>query len=504
MSTSLSLVHRLAPENPLTCEILEGICQQEPPRLVLSAGNIGPGHASYKQHLNHGTPIYGTTTGFGPHVVSEGAQGDTQGAHLVAHLAAGFGREAPASVVRGAMVLRLHTIGRGYSGVSAEVASLYCDMLTAGIVPCVPESGSVGASGDLVPLAHIVRALMGEGDVTVHGRRVPAADALKMVNLAPLSLNGRDALALVNGTSFLTAYTGLAVARTYRMVTYTETIIGWLYRVLGCRENALAPHLHKLRGHAEQIQSASLIRAEAERFGPYEDSTRPLQEVYSLRCAPQILGACRQNAHFTRTTVEAEMNGIDDNPIFTHDMVLHGGNFHGQAVGFAADALNAALTQVAVLAERLIALLCTPSRHNDFAPLLLAFEPGRDSGLAGAQLTATALLAEMRGSCQHYATSSIPTNADNQDVVPMATLAAQSAYRQTERLSAVLAVLYIAACQLNFLRTNGKSAGRTSPAPKDFPEFEPLESDRALQSDIGRIAGLFLHGFEATSPTETG
>jgi histidine ammonia-lyase/tyrosine ammonia-lyase len=217
-----------------------------------------------------------------------------------------------------------------------------------------------------------------------------------------------------------------------------------------------------------------------------------LQEVYSLRCAAQILGACRQNLEYARTVVETEINGVDDNPVFFHDGVLHGGNFHGQAVGFAADALNAALTQVAVLAERQIALLCTPSRHNDFAPLLLAYEPGRDSGLAGAQLTATALLAEMRGACQQFATSSIPTNADNQDVVPMATLAAQSAHRQTDRLAGVLAVLHIAAFQLDFLRRDGKAKGRMSPPPPHFPMFEPLKADRALQPDIRDIAAIFL------------
>ncbi len=493
MSNQPLSVHRISPENPLTCADVERIVQSDLPRIVLASFAIGSGYRNYVRHYEFGTPIYGTTTGFGPHVVSEGAQGDAQGASLIAHLAAGYGPDAPPPIVRAAMLLRLHTVARGYSGVSASAASLYADVLAAGIVPCVPESGSVGASGDLIPLAHIARTLLGEGEVFFSGRRVMAADALRMANLEPLTLSGRDALALVNGTSFLTAYAALALARTVRLMRQAETITGWIYRLLGCRASALAPPLHQLRGHRGQIESANQIRAEAERFGTYEDTTRPLQEVYSLRCAPQVLGACYQNIEYARDTIENEMNGVDDNPLFTVDAVLHGGNFHGQAVGFAADALNAAITQIAVLAERQISLLCTPSRHNDFAPLLLAYQPGRDSGLSGAQLTATALLAEMRGACQHHATFSIPTNADNQDVVPMATLAAQSAYRQTERLAGVLAVLCIAVYQLDFLRGAGKATGKPSPSPPGFPRFTPLDADRALQSDIRRIAETFLN-----------
>ncbi|MBC8142678.1 MAG: aromatic amino acid lyase [Armatimonadetes bacterium] len=478
-----------------SCMRVEMVGNADTPDVSFSSAANEHIEASYQNFLRHhdsGVPIYGTTTGFGPHVVSETGGDAAQGAALIAHLGAGYGADAPAGIVRAAMMLRLNTVGQGYSGVSPDAAGAYLALLRSGVAPCVPATGSVGASGDLVPLSHIANVLMGGGEAVYGGERLPAGECLRRAGLSPVALSGRDALALVNGTSFLTAYAAIAVARGQRLLYVAETLTGWMYRLLGCRADALNEDLNVLRGHGGQKQSAAAIREEAERFGKYEDTMRPLQEVYSLRCAPQVLGACRRNTGFACSTVEAEIDGVDDNPLITEDAVIHGGNFHGQAVGFAADTLNAALTQTAVLAERQIALLCTPSRHNEFAPLLLAYEPGKGSGLAGAQLTATALLAEMRGACQQFATSSIPTNADNQDIVPMATLAAQSAYRQTDRLAGVLSVLHIALCQLDFLRREGVATGKASPAPEGFPSFEPLRADRALRDDLARIASAFL------------
>ena len=456
----------------LTCEAVDAFAESSGTAAFTESATprIAESHTNFMRHTATGIPIYGTNTGFGPHVVTQTSGGEAQGAALIAHLGAGFGSAAPNAVVRATMLLRLHTVGQGYSGASPNAVTAYRDLLHSGVFIAVPETGSVGASGDLVPLSHIARVLM-----------------------ESLPLSGRDALALVNGTSFTTAYAALAVARTTRLLTIAETLTGWLYRLLGARPDALGETLNTLRGHPAQAESAANIRREAERFGAnYADDSRPLQEVYSIRCAPQVLGAIRTQIAYARSVIEAEINGVDDNPVITETGVLHGGNFHAQAVAFAADALNAAVTQIAVLAERQIALLCTPSQHNDFAPLLLAFEPGRDSGLAGAQITATALVAEMRGSCQCYAVSSIPTNADNQDVVPMATLAAQAAYRQIARLSGVLAVLHIALCQLDFLRHEHKATGKASPAPPHFPAWQPLRADRALYDDIRRVAETFL------------
>ena len=447
------------------------------------------------------TPIYGVTTGFGPFVAFSSADegGIKHGEGLIAHLTAGSGDIAPADAVRATMLIRVHTLAKGYSAIPGSTLNRYIDLLHHNIVPAVPEIGSVGASGDLTPLAHIARVLAGIGYVTDGETIIPAPKALADVGLSPHPLEGREALALVNGTAFMSAYAALAITRAYRLLQYAEALTGWMYRLLGCRAQALDPQLHAVRKHTEQMHSAARIRAEASRYGDWEDTSRPLQEVYSFRCAPQILGACRDNLRYAQRVVETEINGVTDNPVFVEApdqpegaTVLHGGNFQGQQVSFASDALNAALTQVGVLVERQIAALVNPAL-NDGAPLLLAWTPGACSGLAGGQMTATALVAEMRHRAHPCAISSIPTNGLNQDIVSMGTMAAREAYSQSNRLSSILAVAGIACAQLNALREAGRAPGQTTPQPDWMPLIDPIEEDRGLWEEIEAIASQWLY-----------
>ena len=485
----------LDPRRGVTADDVERVAALSRPQVVLSAAAreaLARSHGSFTALRDAGTPIYGTTTGFGPLVrYAAGDQGGAgHGSGLIAHLGAGWGPAAPAELVRASMVVRAATLVRGCSGVRPEVVDAYLDLLGSGLTPWVPEVGSVGASGDLIPLAHIARVLTGEGEVVgPDGAPAPALEALQRTGRAPLLLDGRDALGLANGTSFHTAYAAVAVARAERLLAWSERLTGWAYRVLGCRTSALDARLHAARGHAGQLRAAMAIAAEAERNGSGEDTTRPLQEIYSFRCAPQVLGACREHLDHARRLVEAELDGVSDNPLFFDDplAVAHGGNFHGQQVAFAADALNAALTQAAVLADRQVDALVDP-RVNGGAPPLLAWEPGASSGVAGAQITATAIVAEMRSRCQHHGVQSIPTNGGNQDVVPMAPLAAIEALRQTERLSAVLAVLTLSLQQLTFLRREGRAPGRVVAPPPGVPAVEGIVRDRALRADVDRLA----------------
>lgn len=450
-----------------------------------------------------GDAIYGLTTGFGPLVKFHADECvTTQGAGLIAHLGAGFGEPAPPPIVRAAMILRAHAIGQGCSGIDPAAADAFLQLLRVGIVPEVPAIGSVGASGDLVPLSFIARVLTGEGraftpdhidnDHRCSAPPIPAGDALARAGLTPLHLSGRDALALVNGTSFMAAYAALAIARAQRLIERAESLTGWIYRQLGCREQALDPRLHAARGHDTQARSARAILDEARADGPFDDPSRPLQEVYSLRCAPQILGACRDNLDHARRLVEREINGVNDNPLVCtgsrdEDLaVLHGGNFQGQQVAFAADALNAALVQTAILAERQLDVLCNP--EFTAATPLLAHRPGATSGFAGAQITATSIIAEMRLGGGPVATSSIPTNGRNQDIVSMGTTAARAAMAQTDRLAAVLAITAMGCAQLDGLRRSGRCPGRTTPAPAWMPGFDALTDDRPLFEDIARVA----------------
>ncbi len=465
---------------------------------------VARSHQVFCKLRDRAEPLYGSTTGFGPFVTFDsGADGASSGEHaigLLEHLGAGFGAPAPTEVVRAAMFIRLLTICRGYSGISPGVVEAYLSLLNSGAVPVVPSIGSLGASGDLIPLAHIARPLVGRGHVAFNGAILSGETFLAQSQSVAVQLEPRDALALVNGTSFSTAYAALALTRAWRLLISAERLCALLFVTLRCNPQALDPVLHQVRGHSGQSESAAAIRAEIARLGGYTlDSSRPLQEIYSVRCAPQVLGACRAQLTHAEFLINAEINGVDDNPLILpgdatcpEGRAVHGGNFFAQQIAFAADAINAALTQVAVLVDRQIDLLANP-HQNGGAPLLLAREPGRQSGLAGAQLTATALVSEMRGRCQQHATGSIPSNCGNQDIVPMAATAARAAYDQTEHLSGVLAVLALALLQLNHLRREGVAPGEAAAHLPSLPEFVPLDADRALHGTIGQFSNFFLH-----------
>lgn len=443
--------------------------------------------------LEAGEPVYGVTTGFGP--LHEYSAGDSteQGEKLLTHLATGAGDLAEPTVVRAMMIARLQSLAQGHSAIRLATIESVIDLLEASLVPAVPKIGSLGASGDLTPLAHVARACTGQGRILQEdGKPIDAERGLSSAGLETVSLDARDALALVNGTSFMTGLASLAVARGQRLLEKAEVLTGWAYRLLGCSLEALDPRLHEGREHDGQIDSAACIRREATRHGSAEKNERPLQEVYSLRCAPQILGAVRDQINYVRSIVSTELNGVNDNPFINTkpSAVLHGGNFQGQQIAFAADALNEALTQVGILAERQIDVLLSPSK-NGGAPPLLAWNPGPNSGLAGSQLTATALVAEMRQNAQMAGTSSIPTNNDNQDVVSMGALASRSAHEQTNHLASILAVLGIALSQFTHLQNEGNIDG-TSTLPNWMPKFEPVVEDRELRSDIDRISSHWL------------
>lgn len=442
------------------------------------------------------TPVYGITTGFGPLVTHESAATSKERAQsLVDHLSAGTGPFMPRPVVRALIMLRLHTLTQGHSGTHPSVIQALQAALNANLTPAVPTIGSVGASGDLTPLAFVAQALTGQGHcLDDNDTPIDAASALAAANLDPVELDARDALGLVNGTSFMTAYAALACARAQRLCTYAEAHTGWVFRLLGAHLDPLAPDLHTARGHSGQIQSAATIREAALAPGDYKPlSERPLQEAYSLRCAPQVLGACREQIEYATRLVETELNGVSDNPLLFADppRVHHGGNFQGQQVAFASDALNAALTQIGVLMERQLDVLLTPA-HNGGAPPLLAWAPGATHGFAGAQLTATALVAELRQRAQMTATSSIPTNGGNQDVVSMGALAARTAYEQTPHVARILAIHALAALQLRHLQQADKATGTAPAPPAHWPTMNPVQTDRPLHDELNTLADTLL------------
>ena len=475
-----------------------------------------------QQVLDRGESVYGATTGFGPHV-RYAADPDTeaQGSGLIAHLASGTGPYLAPTVVRATVLVRANSLSRGHSAVRPDVVRALLDMIDAGVVPAVPSTGSVGASGDLVPLAHVARCLTGEGrvldlpaddvdgeeqgDLSASSRTRPAAQVLREHGLAPVRLDARDALALVNGTALSTALAALAAARARLLLERTLDTVGWLYAALGAQPQALDPRLHAVRGQQPQAGAAESISRVARALSgssatPWSPAAaahagRPLQEVYSLRCAPQVLGPALALVDFATATVDAELGGTSDNPVLVQQggrwEALHGGNFHAAASATASDLLSGALTQAAVLLERQVDVLANPATSH--APLLLARFPGRQAGLAGAQLTASALVAEMRHACQWASTMSIPTNAGNQDIVPMAPLAGRTALAQGLRLAGVLSVLALMVRQQQHLVAEGVARGCLVDAPSWLPVIAGHDLDHETHLEIGAVTAAVLN-----------
>lgn len=490
----------VGPDVHLSCEALERAADTPATTVHLTdagAEGVTRAHDALRILRASDARVYGITTGFGP-LVRFASDADvharSHAAGLLAHLSTGTGDAMPPRAARAMLLARLQALAQGHSAIAPNVFDAYARLLPDALTPAVPVIGSLGASGDLTPLAHAARVLTGTGRVLREdGTTVLAADALQEAGREPVALGTRDALALVNGTSFMTAYAALAVARAERLVHRAEHLTAWIYGVLGCSRQPLDARLHAVRGHAGQQDSAAAVRDHLDRLGTSSNPDRPLQEVYSIRCAPQVLGAVRDQLAYVRRTVETELNGVNDNPVIDPEApaALHGGNFQGQQIAFAADALNAAVTQVGVLAERQVDVLLTPE-HNGDAPPLLAWTPGATSGLAGAQLTATALVAELRHHNQSAATSSIPTNGGNQDVVSMGARAARVAYGQTEHLASILAVLGLALAQLTHLRRCDQAPGTAPDPPGWMPDVEPIVEDRPLRSEIANLADAWL------------
>lgn len=490
----------LGPDATLTPDLLFNIAHSTNTRAAYTTDALRAiEHANQTLDAAHqqGAPIYGLTTGFGPHVVAPAAHdANEQGCALIDHLAAGAGTWTEHPTARAILAARCHTIAQGHSGITAQAANALLNLLNHNITPAIPSLGSVGASGDLIPLAHAAKVITGQGCVLNRDNTTsPALQALATAGLTPVNLTGRDALAIVNGTAFMTAHAALALIHAERLINTAELLSAWLMNALRARTQSLDPRLHHARGHEGQIASAHNI---ALNLTQTEDTTRALQEVYSIRCAPQFLGACRDQLTHARNLITRELNGVNDNPYITgtpeNPAVIHGGNFQGQQIAFAADTINTAITQTALLTERQLDVLCNPELNNN-APLLLAPKPGPTSGLAGAQITATAIAAELRRNNTPSATATMPTNGRNQDVVSMGAMAARVAHEQTQRAANVLAIQTIALTQLNHLRHHNLAPGEPTPSPAalNIPDtLQGFSKDRPLHADISAITQHFL------------
>jgi histidine ammonia-lyase len=452
-----------------------------------------------------GEPVYGVTTGFGrlAEVVIPADQRVALQLNVIRSHACGFGAHAPRAVVRALMLLRANTLAHGHSGCSAAVVDRLLDLLNRGIHPVVPEFGSVGASGDLVPLAHVALALIGEGDVEVDGRVLPAREALAAAGIAPLAVREKDGLALINGTQFCTAIGVLALLEAERVLEALEVAGALSLDALRGSPGPFGPEVQAVRPHPGQAASAArlaqLMEGSAIRESHRHGDPR-VQDAYSLRCMPQVHGAARDALAYVRNALAIEVNSATDNPLVFPETgaITSGGNFHAQIVAQALDLLAIALADAGAIGERRVDRLLDPDTSG--LPAFLATAPGVESGLMMLQTAAADVLTELRLLASPASVHSVPTGAGREDHVSMGPAAARKAARAVRALSYLVAIELIAAAEA----IEHHRPLRSSPALERAHAairgvVLPLAGDRSLATDVERIAEKVRDG-ELSAP----
>ncbi|HET7789201.1 MAG TPA: histidine ammonia-lyase [Gemmatimonadales bacterium] len=434
--------------------------------------------------IKRGDTIYGVNTGFGKlaHVRIPADRLRALQANLIRSHASGVGDPLPAEAVRAMMLLRANVLLRGSSGVRLELPALVIDMLNRGVHPRVPSQGSVGASGDLAPLAHLALAMMGEG---------PDGPALAAAGLKPLVLEAKEGLAFVNGTQ---AQTGIAALLVHDAWTLWRTAHGAAALSLEAVRGTPVPfdaRIHDARPHPQQRRSAALLRAllaDSEIRESHRDNDPRVQDAYSIRCTPQVLGAVGEGIAFAETLVATEINSATDNPLVFGDDVLSGGNFHGQPIALALDVLGIALTTLAGLAERRLERVVNPDLSSGL-PAFLAKEPGLESGFMTPQIAAASIVADSRVLATPASVQSIPTEGNQEDVVPMGMTAAWKAARILANAERVVAIELLAGAQgVDYLAPLKPGAGVRRLHAALRAEVPGLSGDRPFTDDIERVA----------------
>ncbi|SLN15121.1 histidine ammonia-lyase [Roseisalinus antarcticus] len=445
-------------------------------------------------------PVYGVNTGFGKLASIRIAAADVTRLqrNLILSHCCGVGEPLAPEIVRLIMVLKLMSLGRGASGVRPELVTLMQRMLAAGVLPVIPEKGSVGASGDLAPLAHMAAAMIGEGEALFQGTRLPAAKAMARAGLTPMELSAKEGLALINGTQVSTA---LALAGLFRAERALQAalVTGALSTDAAMGSTApFAAEIHDLRGHRGQIEVAASLRAlldGSEIRASHLDNDERVQDPYCLRCYPQVAGACLDLLRQVARTLGIEANAATDNPlVLSNGDVVSGGNFHAEPVAFAADQIALALAEIGAISQRRIALLVDPALSHGL-PAFLSPRPGLNSGLMIAEVTSAALMSENKQMAHPASIDSTPTSANQEDHVSMACHGARRLLPMTGNLFHIIGIEAMAGAQGMALR----GGLRTSPALERVvarlrEDVAELGDDRYLAPDLAMAAGLVEAG----------
>jgi histidine ammonia-lyase len=447
--------------------------------------------------LASGDQIYGVNTGFGHLAGVRIADADLAQlqTNLVRSHAAGVGAPLDARIVRAILALRANCLARGHSGVRVETLRAICALLEAGVCPLVPEQGSVAASGDLAPLAHVALTLIGEGEALRGGERIAASEALRKAGLRPLSLAPKEGLALINGTQVTAAIGTLALLAGERAAVAADIVGAMTLEALRGSHRAFAQRIHAARPQPGQLVSAANLRKLLGRSEIVKSHAEcgKVQDAYSLRCMPQVHGAVRDGLAYVRRVLEIEINSSTDNPMVFAETgeLVSGGNFHGQPVALALDSLAIAVATLGTISERRIERLLNP--HLSELPAFLTADPGLHSGFMLAHVTAAALVSENKVLAHPASVDSIPTSAAKEDHVPMGTHAARKAARIVEHVTTILGIEALCAAQaLDLLRPLVAGAGAEAARRAVRRHVAHLDEDRVLATDIERAKRLVV------------
>ena len=446
-------------------------------------------------------PIYGINTGFGKLATVRIAPGDTAALqrNLILSHCAGMGEPMPRAVARLMMALKLLSLGRGASGVRWEIVRLIEEMLARGVTPVVPCQGSVGASGDLAPLAHMTAVMIGEGEAELDGAVMPGAEALAEVGLMPVTLGPKEGLALINGTQFSTAYAlaGLFDAWRYAEGALVASALS-TDAIMGSTA-PLEPEIHALRGHRGQIDAAACLRAlmvGSEIRESHREGDSRVQDPYCIRCQPQVTGAAMDLLRFAGQTLEIEANAATDNPLVLigSELIVSGGNFHAEPVAFAADQIALAVAEIGAIAQRRVALMVDPTLSHDLPPFLTP-DPGLNSGFMIAEVTTAALMSENKHLANPCSTDSTPTSANQEDHVSMSAHGARRLGRMCDNLDVILGVELLCAAQgVEFRAPLATSTRLAAVVARLRREVPALGADRYMAGDIEQAARLIREG----------
>ncbi|WP_070120416.1 histidine ammonia-lyase [Bacillus marinisedimentorum] len=443
--------------------------------------------------VREGRVVYGITTGFGKFsdYLIDKEDVESLQLNLVRSHACGVGKPFGEEISRAMLILRANALLKGVSGVRPKVIERLIEFANRGIHPVIPSQGSLGASGDLAPLAHLALSLIGEGEVFYHGDRITAKSVHQMEGLEPLVLKAKEGLALINGTQAMTAVGVLAYLETEQLADAADWISALTFQALRGIIDAYDADLHEARGYAEQTEVAERMRKLLHGSGlTTKQGELRVQDAYSLRCIPQVHGASRQALHYIKEKLEIEMNAATDNPLIFEggDKVISGGNFHGQPIALAMDFLKIAAAELANISERRLERLVNPQLNGDL-PAFLSSKPGLQSGAMIVQYTAASLVSENKTLAHPASVDSIPSSGNQEDHVSMGTTGARHARQIVTNTSMVLACELL--CALQAAELSG--AERLSPLTRSYWEtgrnlVPAIVQDRSFSADIEKLA----------------